>query len=136
VTFTGNDATSGISTCTPAATLATEGASQSASGTCANGAGLMSSVTTAGGINIDLTPPAVSISSPTNTATYARNSVVTAAFSCSDVLSGLASANACVGTVANGTAIHTSTRGLKTFRVTGRDAAGNTTRTTYSYTVQ
>jgi hypothetical protein len=61
VAFTGTDATSGISTCSTNAVVATEGASQiSASGTCADVAGNISAPVTYSPINVDLTAPVVS----------------------------------------------------------------------------
>jgi hypothetical protein len=131
VTFTGTDAQSGIASCSTATTLG-QGKAQSASGQCRNGAGLVSTAT-ATGINVDLTAPTVTLTSPANGAVYARNSVLTAQFACADPLSGIA---ACLGTVANGTRISTSTRGTRTFAVSSLDLAGNTSSKTVSYTVQ
>jgi hypothetical protein len=135
VTFTGTDSTSGIASCSPPVSL-TEGTGQSASGVCTNNAGLLGAPATASNINVDLTPPTVTITTPASGAVYPRNSAVTASFFCSDALSGIAASNGCAGNVTSGTPISTGTRGTKSFTVTGRDAAGNTTGRTVSYTVQ
>lgn len=131
VSFTGTDVQSGIASCSSSITLR-EGRNQSAAGQCRSGAGLTSNAT-ASGINIDLTAPTVTITTPANGAAYARNSTLVAKFSCSDALSGLVG---CLGTVANGTKVSTSTAGLKTFVVSGLDVAGNSTTKTVSYRIQ
>jgi hypothetical protein len=133
VAFTGADGVSGVASCSASVLLSTEGAGQSASGTCSNGAGLVSAVATASGINIDLTPPTVAITVPAANSTYALGSTVAANYACSDALSGIAT---CTGATANGAAISTATKGTKNFTVTGTDAAGNKTTTTLSYKVQ
>jgi hypothetical protein len=133
VTFTDNDAVSGIASCTAPAVLSTEGANQSASGTCTDNAGLTGAPVTASGISIDLTPPAVTVSVPTNGAVYARGSTVLASYACTDALSGVKS---CSAPTANGSALPTGTSGTKTFTVTGTDLAANTTKTTISYSVK
>jgi NHL repeat len=132
VTFAGADGVSGILSCDSPIVLS-EGLGQSASGTCTNNAGLVGGPVMVSGINVDLTPPTISISVPANGAVYSRNSTVLAQFSCSDALSGV---TACTGTANDGVPVNTSTRGSKTFTVNARDAAGNTTRQQYSYTVQ
>ena len=60
--------------------------------------------------------------------------MVNSSYGCTDEVggSGLAS---CVGDVANGTAIDTSSLGGNTFTVTGTDNAGNSTVVIHSYTV-
>jgi probable HAF family extracellular repeat protein len=132
LTFLGSDSTSGIKACTPPVVLSAEGTGQSASGNCTNNAGLASAVTSPV-VNIDLTPPTTSVVVPANGATYAKKSSVLASYSCADALSGVAS---CTGTVATGLAIATGTAGTKTFTVTARDVAGNSTKTQVTYTVQ
>jgi hypothetical protein len=80
----------------------------------------------------DTTAPSIAISSP-NGGPYAWNQQVLAAYSCADAVSGIAS---CVGTVANGAAIDTSTVGTHTFTVTSSDTAGNANRLDVTYSVQ
>src|SRR5581483_2114413 len=86
-----------------------------------DGAGHQGHVTAA--IPIDTLPPTISIASPVDTQYTLVGSVLKASFSCSDAGSGLAATNGCVGTVANGAKVDTSTAGVKTFTVTARDAA-------------
>ena len=83
--------------------------------------------------DIDRTAPTISISSPvTSGATYARNDVVLADYSCDDDDSGIAT---CEGTVQDGAAIDTATAGEKFFVVMATDIAGNIHRVEVRYTV-
>ena len=133
VTFVGSDRVSGIASCSPPVLLASEGVDQGASGTCINNAGLTSDIASASGIDIDLTLPSVEVSTPSEGAVYVRNSTVNADYSCSDALSGIAS---CTGPVVSGASINTSKKVTnKAFVVTGKDAAGNITKTTVLYSV-
>lgn len=81
----------------------------------------------------DVTPPSIVVTSPAAGAVFALNAVVTADFTCADTESGVAS---CVGSVANGAALNTSTVGTKIFTVTATDKAGNTASVTRTYSVQ
>jgi YVTN family beta-propeller protein len=83
-------------------------------------------------VKIDKTAPTTSIASPAMAANYVLNQSILANYSCADSGSGVAS---CVGTVANGSAIDTSSVGTKTFTVTATDVAGNTATQTVTYTV-
>ena len=80
---------------------------------------------------IDDNRPTITVVSPAD-GSYPLNAVVLANFSCADAVSSVA---ACVGTVASGTPIDTSTAGPHTFTVTATDAAGNTSSLTVSYSV-
>jgi Bacterial Ig domain len=80
---------------------------------------------------IDTTPPVVLIGKPGNGDVDAQDATVNASFGCADDHS-LAT---CVGTVANGAAINTSSAGIKTFVVHATDAAGNSAQQFVSYTV-
>jgi hypothetical protein len=82
----------------------------------------------------DTTPPTITITTPAAGATYVLNQAVNANYSCADEVggSGLAS---CVGTVANGAAIDTSSVGAKSFTVNAADNAGNQSSLTHNYTV-
>ena len=133
VTFAGGDATSGIASCTAPVNLSSQGSGQSASGSCTNNAGLVSTTATVSGISIDPTPPLATISTPASGVTYPLGSSVLANFGCSDALSGI---KTCTGTVANGAAINTATKGNKNFSVTAVDLAGNSTKSTVTYTVK
>ena len=91
--------------------------------------------TTAGpiaGNMIDLSGPAIPISTPQALVYWLGQSVL-ANYSCSDSGSGVAS---CTGTVANGAAIDTSSLGSKTFSLTSVDHVGNTSSTSVSYAVE
>ncbi len=128
------DGQSGIASCSPLVVLSGEGIDQSASGTCTNNAGLVSAVATATDIDINLTAPSVTVNMPMNGAVYA-NSVVTADYSCSDALSGIGSCSR--GRSSTARTIDTSKKVTnKAFTVTGKDTAGNVTKTTVRYSVQ
>jgi hypothetical protein len=82
---------------------------------------------------VDTTDPTASITTPVAGAVYLLNQVVNADYSCDDGTgSGVAS---CVGNVADGAAIDTSSVGSKTFTVDATDNAGNTGQATSSYSV-
>ncbi|MEN8114154.1 MAG: immunoglobulin-like domain-containing protein, partial [Actinomycetota bacterium] len=82
---------------------------------------------------VDTIAPTVTITNPPDGASYAIDEVVLAAYSCSDAGSGIVS---CIGDVATGAGIDTSTPGVGfTFTVTGKDASGNITIVTHAYTV-
>ena len=83
-------------------------------------------------------PPTVTITTPPEGATYTQNQVVNAAFSCAEGTGGpglKAAPNGCVGTVANGSPIDTSSLGPKTFTVTANSQDGQSTPLTRHYTV-
>lgn len=90
VAFSGQDALSGIAGCTGAATVASEGTDQSASGTCIDVAGNESVPAVAAGIDIDLTPPTGSytLAGPGGENGW-YTGAVTATFAWSDDLSGV-----------------------------------------------
>jgi Repeats of unknown function (DUF5649)/RTX calcium-binding nonapeptide repeat (4 copies) len=83
----------------------------------------------------DTSAPRAEITSPTDGATYERNEVVTAAYSCTDGLGGGTGVTKCEGTVRNGRAIDTATLGQHEFEVEVENGAGNRNRVTVSYTV-
>ena len=82
----------------------------------------------------DTIPPTATITSPADGATYTKGQTITASFVCADEAggSGLAS---CVGTVADGAVINTTTVGSQTFTVTATDNAGNSLAVTHTYNV-
>jgi hypothetical protein len=89
VSFSCSDSLSGVDSGPLSVTVSTEGANQSASGTCTDKAGNIAN-TTQGGINVDKTAPSVSASrSPAANANGWNNSDVTVSFSCNDSLSGV-----------------------------------------------
>jgi probable HAF family extracellular repeat protein len=81
----------------------------------------------------DTVPPQVTIKIPVKGKTYALNEKVLASYTCLDITSGVA---ACSGTVKDGAAVNTSTKGTKTFEVIGIDKAGNKTTDFVLYTVK
>jgi hypothetical protein len=81
----------------------------------------------------DTTAPAITVTTPPDGATYDLNQVVTADYACADDGgSGLAT---CVGTVATGAPIDTSTAGSHPFSVSASDNAGNVFAVTQTYSV-
>jgi hypothetical protein len=86
-------------------------------------------------VKIDPTPPTISISAPADGASYLQHTSVTASYSCADEAggSGLAS---CLGTVATGAKLDTSTPGTHAFTVTAADHAGNVAGRTVHYNVR
>lgn len=131
VSFTGADALSGIESCTADAVLNTEGAGQSASGTCTDLAGNVSALATASGINIDLTQPILNL--PANIiveATGASGAVVNYSASTSDNLDP-SPAFGC--TQASGT---TFPIGVTTVTCTSTDQADNSNSGSFTVTVQ
>ena len=119
---------SGVVTSTVSRTLITEGADQSAIGTCADLAGNTAS-DTHGSINIDKTAPSVSlVDGPVDGASYYFGSVP-AAPTCvaSDALSHL---DGTCGVTGDGTTV-----GSHSYTATATDMAGNQATDTHSYSV-
>jgi hypothetical protein len=81
----------------------------------------------------DTTPPTITIVSPVEGATYAKDSLPAASFNCTDDTDPVVAD--CAGTVANGAALDTSVVGPGTFTVTAHDAAGNPQTKTVHYSV-
>jgi alpha-tubulin suppressor-like RCC1 family protein len=78
------------------------------------------------GAPVDTKAPTVAITSPANGAAYKQGARVLAEYACSDT---------CTATAARGAAVDTRAAGRHTFTVSARDAAGNVTRRTVTYTV-
>jgi hypothetical protein len=93
VTFTCADTLSGIASCTGPQSVTTDGAGQAVSGTAVDNAG--NSASTTRFVSVDKTPPAIAstLSSAPNAFGWFRVPV-SAAFTCSDALSGVASCSA------------------------------------------
>jgi uncharacterized UPF0146 family protein len=83
---------------------------------------------------VDVTKPDVTIAAPIDGGIFDRGAEVVADFDCADETNG-SGMDTCTGTVADGSAIDTSTAGTKSFVVTGVDQAGNTRTRTFSYRV-
>jgi hypothetical protein len=131
VHFDCTDTMSLVSTITPDAVIAGEGAGQSSTGICTDKAGNTADVVV-GSINIDKTIPIITITTPTAT-NYLLNQNVLAGWSTSDALSGI---DTTVGTTPSGNPIDTSAFGPKTFKVTATDKAGNTNEATVTYNIR
>ena len=83
---------------------------------------------------VDDTSPKVTIENPVDGAVYERGASVTADYSCADEPNG-SGLESCVGDVANGGAVDTSTLGEHSFTVQATDRAGNTGSKSVNYTV-
>lgn len=132
------DVQSGIATDTVTTgepvTVSTEGAGQSvtSTGSCIDYAGNEADPATVSNINIDKTPPEITINTPEDGKSYTFKQTILADWSATDTLSGIDTAT---GTVPSGDPIDTSSIGTKSFTVTATDLAGNTLEKTVSYNV-
>jgi hypothetical protein len=81
---------------------------------------------------VDTRAPSVVVTTPAPGAVYGVGEQVAADYSCSDDGSGVAS---CVGSVADGALLDTSSPGEKTFTVNATDKAGNPASKSVSYSV-
>jgi hypothetical protein len=81
---------------------------------------------------VDRKAPSITITTPKATS-YIMNQPVVADYGCSDGGSGVAS---CLGTVADGANIDTSTVGVHTFKVDAEDIVGNSSSATVNYSIQ
>jgi WD40 repeat protein len=79
-------------------------------------------------------PPQVTISSPSQGATYSLGQAVTAGYSCAEGTDGLG-LQSCSGPVASGAALPTAAVGKFSFTVTATSADGQQTTKTVTYTV-
>ena len=98
--------------------------------TCADLAGNTASATVT--VKVDLSDPTVTVTAPTDGATFRVGDSIVAGYSCDDALSGIAS---CTGTIADGDTLDTSTSGTQSLTVTATDLAGRTTVHTVTYMV-
>jgi hypothetical protein len=130
VTFT-CASTTGVSSCEPNRTITAEGITGASTGTVTAAGGQQATVPVPA-IQIDRTPPTVTVTAPASAVTYAVGASVAAAYTCADAASSVVS---CVGPVAVGAPIDTATAGSKSFVVTATDAAGNLFIRTVAYTV-
>jgi RHS repeat-associated protein len=128
VNFTCTQSVAPITSCPVSQTVNGEGKNQQISGTVQDAAG--NSATASVTLNIDLTPPLLSITSPANGANVTSPSVAVSG-TVSDALSGVAglTCNGAPATMTNGSFNCTVTvnSGSNTIAVQGTDVAGNTT---------
>ncbi len=101
--------------------------------TATDGAGNTASKSVHYTVNEDTTPPYAVISSPVNGGTYVLGQVRNANYGCADA--GGSHLVSCIGPVAKGQQIDTSTLGTHTFTVHAVDGVGNSSDTTATYTV-
>jgi hypothetical protein len=83
-------------------------------------------------IQIDKTPPLITLNTPAENVTYNINQAVLADYAITDNLSGI---SLTIATQDNGHPIDTSTSGSKFFTVYAEDIASNTSTLTHNYTV-
>lgn len=129
VHFTALDTISRIASVTPDTVLTVERANQSVTGTAVDAAGNSSSCTVTG-INIDRTPPAITITGVTNGATYSLGLVPTAAYVVNDPLSGVSASSGSPPIGGDGLGL-----GAFSYTVTASDKAGNSANVSVAYTV-
>ena len=129
VSFSGSDSLSGIDFCDADVVLSSEGAGQSASGTCTDKAGNVSDPATASDINIDKTAPSSLwlAALPMAAATTSVSCPAAPTCSASDVLSGLDGACSVSG--------YSNALGSHTVTASALDKAGNTASASATYTV-
>ncbi len=128
VSFVCSDSLSGVATCPSPVIVSTEGSNQVISGTATDVAGNSSSASAT--VNVDKTPPSLSITSPTNGATFST-SAITVLGTVSDSLSGVSTVT-CNGTSATllvgaFSCPVTLAIGGNALTVVAFDAAGNST---------
>jgi len=127
VSLTCSDGLSGVASCPSPITVTTEGANQAVSGTATDAAG--NSAATSITVNLDKTPPGISITSPANGATLTSSSVSVNGF-VSDALSGVAvvTCDGAPAAVQSGSfsCSVTLTQGSNTITAQANDVAGNT----------
>lgn len=119
----------GIGTCPNPVTLSADGADQGASGSVTDLAGNTSALASVSGINIDSTPPVITIHG-LDKVTYDLGSAPNLSCSATDAPSGLA--GPCSGTLSGGNA---NGVGTFTYTATATDLAGNTATKTATYNV-
>lgn len=125
----------GVDTVSKSTELTAEGADQTVTseGSCIDRAGNPTEQADISfSVDIDLTPPAVSLSAPADGDQFERGAEVAANFLTDDDLSGIKSVNS---PVPNGSLIDTGSLGEREFTVTAVDRADNTTTVTHTYQV-
>ncbi len=126
VTFTCNDANSGIASCTSPVTVSTEGANQVVTGTATDRAG--NTATTSVTVNLDKTAPSVTpaIAPAPNGADW-NNTDVVITYACADGLSDVQSCPAPITTTAEGAG--------QVISATATDVAGNSATSTVTLNI-
>jgi hypothetical protein len=130
VTFSAVDALAGIAACNVPATISSDGANQSATGSCTDKAGNVGTAS-ATGINVDKTPPVVTFGG--NAGVYLVSDTVDITCSASDALSGI-DTSTCPS--ASGPAYTFELSGTNVLEASATDVAGNTANAEASFTVE
>jgi hypothetical protein len=132
IPFTHSDAMSGIASTSVASplVLSTEGEGITGQVVLTDNAGNSATFTSVPR-NIDKSVPVVGFASPAEGATYGFYQDVVADYSCTDT-----SLVSCTAPTANGGLINTRTAGVRTFKVTAKDAVAFTTAVTHTFTVE
>lgn len=86
-------------------------------------------------LRVDRRPPAITITTPAEGASYVLGSSVTAGYTCQDEQGGSGVVQ-CAGPVPSGTSLDTSSVGTRTFTVSARDRAQNASTLTHTYQVR
>jgi hypothetical protein len=121
VHFEGSDGLSGVATITPDMIISTEGANQSAQGTVWDRAGNAATYTLSG-INLDRTPPVITLAVPAAGGTYSLRASVPTNWSAVDGNSGTETVSS---TTPSGGPLDTAAPGDHNFQVVATDLAGN-----------
>ncbi|KAF0146226.1 MAG: Neogenin [Nitrospirae bacterium] len=122
-----SDSGSGIALCLSSVNVTNEGANQVITGTAVDKAGNSASASVT--LNIDKTPPVITISGVSNGATYALGLAPTASYTVTDALSGVATSSDSL-TGGDGLGL-----GAFTYSVTASDNAGNAITVSAAYSV-
>jgi hypothetical protein len=130
VHFSATDSMSGIDSITPDTTVSTEGAGQSVTGTAFDLAGNSTDYSVTG-INLDRTAPLIKITGVTDGAAYNLGLVPQAAFTASDLLSGITDKSAATTGTPDAFGC-----GTFTYRVSATDQAGNATSSFVTYEIK
>ncbi len=129
VSFSGSDALSGLAFCDPDMILSTEGAGQSASGTCTDKAGNVSTPAIASNINIDKTGPALNLPANISVGTTSMGATINYTVSATDNFDESATVD-CLP--ASGSVFPL---GTTVVNCSSTDQAGNTTSGSFNVTV-
>ncbi|MFH1458106.1 MAG: hypothetical protein ABIG31_02930 [Candidatus Omnitrophota bacterium] len=135
VSFAATDNLSGVTSITEPITITTEGANQNIGGEARDAAGNTS--TTYVTLNIDKTPPQVSLTSPKEDQEYFHTDTIPLDYSVSDTLSGISSSQLTLdGVDITGQANIQTSVGNHVLTLTAIDQAGNQTTLNRNFTVK
>ncbi len=130
--FEGSDSLSGVASITPDMIITTEGANQWVVGNIVDKAGNTGTYTLTG-INIDKTPPVITLTVPADGGSYLLHAAVIVNWSATDSISAIETAS---GTTPSGALLDTADPGDHSFSVSACDLAGNTAEKSAVYHVR